>query len=297
MSECDDSASSAKARSRVDWNRAAGTLLETAIDDARERRRNVPLGGGQVRRIFFEDRRHRVDRRLAAERALARQHLVEHGAEREDVRAMIGRPAAHLLGRHVADRAEHHARRRSSACRCVAMLLAPADGRVGLRELRETEVENLHAAVVRDEDVLRLQIAMDDALLVRGGEAVRDLHRVSFDEALRTRRSRPAVAAQPLAQRLALEQLRDDVRRAVVRADVVDREDVRMIQRRGRARLLLEARQTLGIGGERGGSTLMATSRPRRGIARAIDLAHPARPEQREDFVGAEAITCGEWHL
>ena len=48
-------------------------------------------------------------------------------------------------------------------------------------------------------------------------------------------------AAQSVAQRLAFEQLRHDVRRAVVAADVVDREDVRVIQRRGGARFLLEA--------------------------------------------------------
>ena len=44
-----------------------------------------------------------------------------------------------------------------------------------LRQLGETEVEDLHAPVGRDEDVLRLQVAMDDALLVRGREAARDL--------------------------------------------------------------------------------------------------------------------------
>ena len=83
---------------------------------------------------------------------------------------------------------------------------------------------------------------MDDALVVRRGQAARDLHANST--ALRTG---SGAAVQPLAQRLALEQLRDDVRRAVVRADVVDREDVRMVQRRGRARFLLEAAQPIGV--------------------------------------------------
>jgi hypothetical protein len=40
------------------------------------------------------------------------------------------------------------------------------------RELRETEVEDLHDAIARDPDVGRLQIAMDDPLLVRGIERV-----------------------------------------------------------------------------------------------------------------------------
>ena len=38
-------------------------------------------------------------------------------------------------------------------------------------QLRQAEVEDLHAPVRRDEHVVRLQVAMDDALLVRGGEA------------------------------------------------------------------------------------------------------------------------------
>ena len=83
---------------------------------------------------------------------------------------------------------------------------------------------------------------MDDALLVRGGQAVRDLHGVVERLA-----HRQGAAAQALAQRLAFEQLRDDVGRAVVHADVVHREDVRVIQRRGGSRFLLEALKPAGI--------------------------------------------------
>ena len=38
-----------------------------------------------------------------------------------------------------------------------------------------------------------------------------------------------------------------------------------MVQRAGGARLLLEAAQPLGVGGDGAGSTLIATSRPSRG--------------------------------
>ena len=63
---------------------------------------------------------------------------------------------------------------------------------------------------------------MDDALVVRRGEALRDLPRV-VDRLAHRQRAR----LQPAAQRLPLEQLRDDVGRAVVDADVVDGQDVR----------------------------------------------------------------------
>ena len=41
--------------------------------------------------------------------------------------------------------------------------------------LGDAEVEDLHLAVGRDEHVVRLQIAVHDAPVVRGGEAARNL--------------------------------------------------------------------------------------------------------------------------
>ena len=82
---------------------------------------------------------------------------------------------------------------------------------LGVRELGEAEVEDLHAAVVGDEDVLGLQVPVDDPLLVRRREAADDLERV-VDRLAR----RELAAGEDRAQRLALEQLLDDVGRAVV---------------------------------------------------------------------------------
>ena len=78
-------------------------------------------------------------------------------------------------------------------------------GRAGCLS-RQAEVENLDLAVLEQEDVLGLQVAMDEALVVRGGEPARDLHGDVDRLAHRER----AVLGQPLAQRLAVEQLRDD---------------------------------------------------------------------------------------
>ena len=67
--------------------------------------------------------------------------------------------------------------------------------------------------------------------------------------------------SQPLAQRLALEQFRDHEHLAVMDAGVVDREDVRMRQRRDGLRFALEAGAPLGIAREARGRILIATSR------------------------------------
>ena len=63
----------------------------------------------------------------------------------------------------------------------------------------------------------------------------------------RLARHQGAVAEQ-VAQRLALQQLADDVGGAVVRAGVVDGEDVGVVQRRGGAGFLVEAAQAIGVG-------------------------------------------------
>ena len=151
------------------------------------------------------------------------------------------------------------------------------------RQLGDAEVEDLDPPVVRDEQVVGLQVAVDDALVVRGGEPLGDLARVVDGLARRQR-----AAVQAAAQRFAFEQLRDDVGRAVVDADVVDGQDVRVIELPGGARLLLEAMQPARIRRERLGDQLDRDVAPETRIARAVDLAHAAGAEPADDLVGTD---------
>ena len=80
---------------------------------------------------------------------------------------------------------------------------------------------------------------MDDTGLVGGGEAVGDLAAEADDLARGQRR------AEALAEALALDQLHDQERVAVLVADVVDGDEIGVAQRRGRPRLLLEAREQI----------------------------------------------------
>ena len=104
-------------------------------------------------------------------------------------------------------------------------------------DLGEPEVEHLHRAVGLDLDVARLEIAMDDALLVRGFERRRDLARDAQRLVERKSGRRARTLREQLGQRLAFDQLHHQV----VGPDVVQRADVGMIQRRHRACFPLEA--------------------------------------------------------
>jgi hypothetical protein len=78
-------------------------------------------------------------------------------------------------------------------------------------------------AALRDEEVFRFEIPVDDAFFVRRGKAAGDLEGVVDglffgDGAVR----------EPLAQRPALQKLHDRVGDPVLRSEIVNREDVRM---------------------------------------------------------------------
>ena len=243
-------------------------LLEAARDDVPGRRRHL---GRQIGRILAENRRHDLGRRRPAERRPAGEQLVQQGPEGEDVGARVHATAPDLLRCHVARRAEHRARFGLQPGRALA-------ARVG--HLGEAEVQDLHAPVARDHHVVRLQVAVGDAGGVRGGQPVGNLRRDV--EGLASREAR-------LAQRLAVHQLRDHVGDTVVRADVVERQDVRMVQRRDAACFLLEARAPLLVVGQRGGQHLHGYVAAEARVARAVDLAHAAGAERRRHLVRPRA--------
>src|SRR5262249_4243322 len=143
----------------------------------------------------------------------------------------------------------------------------------------------------RDEDVLGLQVAVHDSLLVRGAEAVSDLRR-PLDRLTRCDRS----TLDLVAERLSVEELHDRERAAVFAAEIVDRENVRVGERRDRARLALEAVERVGVGGDTLGEDLDRDVALQLRVSGAPDFAHAARAERREDLVGAETGARGQTH-
>ena len=147
-------------------------------------------------------------------RRLPREHLVEHRRERVDVRPrrdlLLGR---RLFRAHVVRRAEAH-----------PGLGHPPAGRGGDGE-RDAEVHDHRASVVQQQ-ILRLDVAMDDAVAMRVVERIGDLAGDAHgfvDAELR-------LARELLADGLALDEGHDVVQEPVSLARVEEREDVRVAQ-------------------------------------------------------------------
>jgi len=217
------------------------------------RRHEVPARTGSGRRV-------RSRCRLSSKCGPSRQHLKCHAPERPDVSAFVYAIAARLLGAHVGGR--------------------PQDQPVGLAFVRsclgQTEVENLGRSVPADLDIGGLQVAMHDAALMCGVEALADLAGYSCGVVERDRSP-----ANALGQRLAVHQFEDEASDTVRLVDAVDRRDVRMTERSEEPCFLLESRQALGIVAEGFRQDLDRDIATKDGVADAVDVAHATGPQQR----------------
>lgn len=222
----------------------------------------------------------------------ARGHLVQHEPEGEQIGARVDRLAPCLLRGHVRDGADRHAGAGQRLVRNAhggqRGLRRHDDLRTG-RELCEPEVEDLGVAALRDEDVGGLDIAMNDALAVRRVERVGDLHAQIADL---TRRQR--LGGDEMLERLPLQPLHDHEVPAVVGADVVDGADVRVVQRRGGARLALKALDRLRIGGQFLRKDLQRDTAAETGIFGFIHR-HPCRRRQAARVCGSARPAARSW--
>jgi len=132
---------------------------------------------------------------------------------------------------------------------------------------------------------------VDDALVVRRGEAARYLGRV-----LDGLPGRQRAGGQPPPQGLSLEELHDGIRRALVLAEVVDRQDVRVGEGGHGLRFPLEAGEPARVARESLGQDLHRDAAAEAGVAGPVDLAHPARAEWRFDLVVPETRARRQCH-
>ena len=169
----------------------------------------------------------------------------------------------------------------------------PAVCLVGWRlgELGEAEVENLDLAVFGDEEVLGLEVAVDDAFFVGGGQAVGDLGSDLKDLADGHR-----AAVHGFAQRAADEQLGDEIGRAGISSEAVDGEDVGVVKAAGGLRLLLKTPQTVRVARDVWRQNLDRDFAIEGGLAGAVDLTHASGAKWAEDFIASKFCAHGQRH-
>src|SRR5438093_12679664 len=124
-----------------------------AIDYRFELRRDVGSHSPQPRRVSPNTTAHHREGVVALIRDLASEHFVQHDADGVNVGSSIASRAANLLRRHVVWRT--HAVREGAKGQ-------PAR----TDEQRNTKVDKFDLALRRDQDILWLEVAVDDATLM-----------------------------------------------------------------------------------------------------------------------------------
>ncbi len=171
------------------------------------------------------------DRVVRLKREAAGQHLVQHHADGIQIRLFIRKVAARLLGGDIMD---------------------GADGLVGhgprfvAGEARNAEIRDLDGAVLQQHDVLRLDVAVDDALAVGMLQGAQNLDGevdgfLPFDDFL---------LVEVFLQGNAVDILFDDILDSVAEAHVVDLDDVGVGEDCDRLGFVAEAAEELLVSGK-----------------------------------------------
>jgi hypothetical protein len=207
--------------------------------------------------------------------------LVQQHAEREHVGARVDRLSVDLFRRHIRRRADDHAGLGHVCDRVRSAWRACADAVAWFDNARETEVEDLQAAVTRAHHVFGFEIAVDDAAAVRLGERGRQLARGRND----VLRGRPGARLDLLAQRVTVDELGHDVQLAADFLERVHGADARMRQRRGGARLAAQSLAMRVARQQMGNERLQRDRTIETRIRGQVDATHPAAADFAHDPV------------
>ena len=157
--------------------------------------------------------------------------------------------------------------------------------------LDQTEIGQLgDVAIIGDEDIVRLDVAVDQALFMSTMQPTTDL----LDQANRFTFGQRAGAIDPLAKRFAMNVFHDQEWR-VAGAAIVDRlDDVGMVDQAGDAEFLLEALEQQRISRRLSRDNLDGNDIVRGQAAGTVDRSHAPFGDEIEQFVVADGFRlCG----
>ena len=199
-------------------------------------------------------------------------HGIQHAPQAEQVGAVVGRLALRLLGRHVLRRSRHHA-----ALRLAGIVDGPSQPKVG-------DLDPFDA--VLQQDIRRLDVAMDQSLGMRRGQPQRGLHADAKDFLVAQR----AIVVDSILKRAAGDTGHHQVRETAsgVGVDRVDGYDVVVNDRRGGLGLAKEPPSGGAAGGHLRGQHLNRHDPVQRRVERFEDDAHAAFTENADDLIWPE---------
>ena len=254
-----------------------GPLGHGARTDLVDRRREVRPQVGDPRDGVLDVGEEHGHVAVARVGHRACQALVEHAPERVHVGALVGLAPLHLLRGHVVDGAEE----------------LPGVGQARARDLVLHEPEVSQICVVDrlavgsrplGQDVGGLDVAVDEAALVRDAQPARDLR----DDVGRPSQRQRALLPDQRLQVGAGDVSHRDVEEAVLLARVVDRDDVRVVDRRRETRLAHEPLAKGVVLRELGAQHLERDLVPEAHVVGPEDDAHAAAPEHSLDAIRGE---------
>ena len=188
----------------------------------------------------------------------ARRHFREHKSESEEIGTRVQRLTRSLFRSHVSGSADDHA--------VAGQWLLPSDV---ARQLGQPEIKDLRVLCPCEEQIARLDVAVNDACRVGGLQTIDDFQRQRNEVPLIER-----AALQTLPQRFAFQILHDDERSTVVVAEVVDGADVRVAEGGRGPCLTPESDQGVGRVRGRAAQELHRDEAIQAGIDGFIDDAH-----------------------
>ena len=156
-------------------------------------------------------------------------------------------------------------------------------------KFRQPEVAQLHRAVLGEENIVRLHVAMDELrrlprVIQGAGDVIGHIQR--FGE------RQPPAAAQTVLNGLALHEFHRDVFDALALPGREDLHDVRMIQAGRRHRLSLEAREITRVTRHVRRQNFQGHRSLEGNLPRLIDCAHAAATDLGDDFITGKLLTC-----
>ena len=251
-----------------------GIFLQHAVDRVGRLRRNIRGEGLETHRLAFDLLECNQARALRLERRTARDGVKERASKTVDVAAEILRLVVQPLGRDVVRRAPNF----------------PPGPRFVLQQAGQTEIHDLRGVGVGKEDVAGFDIAVNQPLLRSGLQSLRDL-RANFEH-LRFRY--PGLDGHEVIQRSLLDQFHREIKLSGRLAEGKNAHRVRMVDRGGHARLLLEFGPLFLARAHLAPQHLERDHAGERVVVGLEDRAHAALTDQPDEFEVVEDAACGQ---